>query len=434
VRPQIGAFLLITVIACGARSDLGDPLVHDAQADDAARGDATTDSPIDASIDAPAIEGGSDGFGVDGFEFDAGLDAAIPDGGPPLNWITYSNQRGCVVQKNGNVKCWGRALLGNGLSNDSASALSITGLGIPAIKVAMTAYVTCARLQDDSAWCWGSSPDGMLGSQNATYLSPVAMMALGNTVVDISVGTHHGCAVVLSGGVKCWGAGSDGELGNNQTSASIAPVDVIGLADKAVAVSVGGVFGCALLATGAVQCWGQNNSGQLGDGTETTSWTATKPVPGIMNAVALATGGAHTCVLTGAGGVKCWGDDAYGELGDNFYDGGSDPVSLVPVDVVGLSSGVTAITAYGFSTCAVLSNGSLKCWGRNLYGSLGDGTTIDRHTPVDVVGLQSNVINASLGSTAGCALMSNGGAKCWGDLAIIADAGTPKPVDVPGLP
>jgi alpha-tubulin suppressor-like RCC1 family protein len=236
--------------------------------------------------------------------------------------------------------------------------------------------------------------------------------------------------------VKCWGEGTEGDLGNGQTSMSLVPVDVVGLKGQAVAVSVTQISSCALLATGAVQCWGQNNTGELGDGTETSSSTAAKAVPGITDAVAIATGGAHTCVVTAGGAMKCWGDDAYGELGDNSFDGGDDPVSLVPVDVVGLNTGVKAITAGPFTTCAVRSNGAAMCWGRNdTYGSLGDGTTSNRHTPADVVGVQSNGLAISLGSLGACALMSNGGAKCWGYYYFNGpDSGSTTAVDVPGLP
>jgi alpha-tubulin suppressor-like RCC1 family protein len=107
---------------------------------------------------------------------------------------------------------------------------------------------------------------------------------------------------------------------------------------------------------------------------------------------------------------------------------------MVPVDVVGLGVGVTAATATSMLTCALLSSGAVKCWGANSDGALGDGTTIDRRTPVDVVGLSGNVVAVSVGALGGCALLDDGKARCWGWFGFTADGGSTVPVDVPGLP
>ncbi len=125
--------------------------------------------------------------------------------------------------------------------------------------------------------------------------------------------------------------------------------------------------------------------------------------------VAIAAGNAHTCALTAAGGVKCWGDNEFGRLGD-----GTTTRRITPVDVLGLGSGVKAIAAGTWHTCALTAAGGAQCWGMNLYGQLGDGSTMDRHTPVDVDGLGNGVVVIAPSGHHTCALTAAGGAKCWG--------------------
>jgi alpha-tubulin suppressor-like RCC1 family protein len=185
-------------------------------------------------------------------------------------------------------------------------------------------------------------------------------------------------------------------------------VDVNGLSSGVLAVTAGGYHTCALTSAGAVKCWGDNYWGALGDGTREN-----RPVPvnvvGLSSGVTAMTASGHTCALTSAGGVKCWGRNVSGQLGD-----GTTENRLVPVDVVGLSGGVTAITASGH-TCALTTSGAVKCWGSNSNGQLGDGTTENRPTPVDVSGLSSGVLAVTAGGYHTCALTSVGGVKCWGD-------------------
>jgi alpha-tubulin suppressor-like RCC1 family protein len=196
-------------------------------------------------------------------------------------------------------------------------------------------------------------------------------MGLQSGVVSISAGYHHTCAVTSAGAVKCWGSNLDGELGNGTKSTSYVPAAVTGLASGAVSVSAGQSHTCARLSSGGVKCWGYNAFGQLGNNTTTSSL-----VP-----VDVAAGGLHSCALLSSGDVKCWGRNQLGQLGNN-----SMVDSHVPVDAMWLASSVVAVSAGQDHTCVITTSGGAKCWGYNFRGQLGNNSFAHSNIPVDVVG------------------------------------------------
>jgi alpha-tubulin suppressor-like RCC1 family protein len=269
---------------------------------------------------------------------------------------------------------------------------------------------TCVLISNGGMKCWGFNHDGQLGNGEGSDRSrPVDVKGLTTGVKTMTAGWRHACAVTTGGGAKCWGNNHDGQLGDGTQIDRNIPQDVVGLLTRVTGIRAGERHTCALTAAGGVKCWGNNHDGQLGDGTRKDRVTPVDVTGLTTGVIAISTGWRHSCALTSAGGVKCWGNNHEGQLGD-----GTETDRLSPVDVTGLASGVTAITARWRHSCALTSAGGVKCWGGNHDGQLGDGTKHDRNSPVEVVGLTSGVKTIAAGWNHTCALTTAGSMKCWG--------------------
>ncbi|MDH3755064.1 MAG: hypothetical protein OEU32_14435 [Acidimicrobiia bacterium] len=325
--------------------------------------------------------------------------------------------------------------------NDAPSGAGSTLAG----RISTGGAHTCAVLDDATVRCWGLAPSGQLGYGNPDIIGddetpagfgPVKLGA-GRTATAISAGNGHTCALLDNGSVRCWGFGGDGRLGyanttdigDNESPASVGPVD-LGFGRTARAISAGDSHTCALLDNGTVRCWGRGSEGQLGYGN--TSSIGDNETPGAFGpvslgagrtAVAITAGTIHTCALLDNGTVRCWGFGGQGRLGygnTNSIGDNEAPAAAAPVN---LGSGRTAvaITAGGSHTCALLDNGTVRCWGDASSGQLGYGNTKDigdTETPANVgpvnLGAGRTAVAITAGSAQTCALLDNGSVRCWG--------------------
>ena len=261
------------------------------------------------------------------------------------------------------------------------------------------------------------------------------MVGLTSGVVAIGAGGFDSCALTTAGGVKCWGGNPEGQLGDGSTTPHIFPGDVSGLLTGVRAIAVGGSTSARSPRRGGAKCWGRNLNGQVGDNSNSPRLTPAD-VFGLTSGVAAISAGAwHTCALMSGGYLKCWGYNSSGQLGNGDASGASQ---LAPVDVVGLGNLVAAISAGGNHTCARTAGGNVACWGDGFYGELGDGTGTSGPLPVGVSGFSTNgVAKVGLGESHTCALTLAGGVKCWGfnnqgELGNNSTAGSLAPVDVTG--
>jgi alpha-tubulin suppressor-like RCC1 family protein len=417
--------------ACAAASDCASPACDGEPLD-------CGEPPVPACISATTLRvqsaagtcaAGACSHGQTDTEYPAGCSTA-----PRPASLSAGSYHTCAVDSGGALRCWGSdgwQALGDNGANGSQNAVptTVTDLSSGVVAVAAGDGRTCAVTTSGSLLCWGVK----LGTQDdpGTVWKPKIVPGLSPGVVAV---TTNGvwCALTLAGALECWGANDKGELGNGTTTNSEVPVSVTGLSSGVVAGAAGAAHACALTVTGAVKCWGHNDLGQLGNGTTTDS-PAPLDVPGLPSGVvALSASHGHTCALTAAGAVTCWGF-----ILEKPDQSGATKSSTSPVAVTGLPSGVVAISAGHAHACALTAGGAVVCWGYNGLGQLGNGTTDDSWVPVGVAGLASGVVAISAGGRHTCARLATGALRCWGDNTY-GQLGNPGgsslvPVDVMGF-
>ena len=326
----------------------------------------------------------------------------------------------CEIVESGTVDCASATQYGNFLPHEVVAFPNLSPLtGATQLTAGSAA---CALLEGGTVDCWGDNSygeGGNGGTQTSPYDYPVQVSNLSNAV-QVSTGGTHTCALISGCAVDCWGSNDFGQLGDNSTQSSLVPVQVQGLSGAAQ-IATGYGHTCALLSNGTVDCWGLNEFGQVGNDSA-TNVLSPAPVQGLTDVTQISAGQEDTCALRSDGTVECWGDDTYGQLGIPQtwnWDGGTNSASLVPSPVGGLSD-VVQISAGGIHTCALLSSGSVECWGDNTFGELGNGGLVSTVTP-SIVGGLSGVTGISSGFNSSCAITTRGTFNCWGT----GDPGTP---------
>lgn len=347
--------------------------------------------------------------------------ATTPNLGVPTNVTALSENiktistgydHTCVLTTSNSVNCWGRnefGQLGDGSTLHQHSPVSIT-LALPPINaIAMGKNHTCVLTNAGSVKCWGKNELGQLGDGTmVNRAAPTDVTGLSANVSAITAGDHHTCAVTNAGGVKCWGKNEFGQLGNQSTMNSAVPIDVYELSISVRSVNAGENHTCALMNDGWVKCWGRNNVGQLGDDSQTDRLRPVALSNMSNNVSAISVGGTHSCLLTNDENVKCWGNNNYGQLGDGTFENRE-----VARDIYPLQTRVRAITAGDTHTCALLTSG-LKCWGRNHLGQLGNGKNTSSNLPVDVLDITGEAAIINAGGSHTCVLIDANTPKCWG--------------------
>ncbi len=306
--------------------------------------------------------------------------------------------------------------LGNGTTTSSTVPVAVssplTGNGVTAIS---GGYEHGLAIQNGAAYAWGYNSTGQLGNGTTTNSSvPVAVSGLGSGVTAVSGGYNYSLAI-QNGAVLAWGDNSTGELGNGTTTQSNVPVAVVGLGSGSgvTAISAGRHHGMAIQ-NGAAVAWGDNTYGELGNNSTNQS-NVPVAVSGLGSGVTAVFAGEYASLAIRNGAAYAWGNNQDGELGNGTTDGSNQNPALVPVAVLNLSTGVTSV-AGGFLFSLAVQNGNVFSWGNNSTGQLGNGTTTNTNTPgqVDPADLK-NIIAVVAGTSSSYALSSDGSLWVWGN-------------------
>jgi len=333
-----------------------------------------------------------------------------------VNEIALGETQSCYVDNDANktMYCWGGdncfrdggctgPIVPDGVANDNNTLVPIA-VGVDNVtSLSISQHLTCALLGDKSVQCWGVNQRGSLGTTSGQLLD-------GSQVYEaygLGVGSQHGMVVLDNGTLLAWGYGGFGQLGEGGTTWATNRIAYPNI-DNVSQISGGNYFSCALIKDKTIKCWGKNNDGQIGDGT-TTNATSPTSVLNLSNMNKVSAGGNHACAVADNGTVWCWGRGDGGKLGN-----GADSDSSVPVQVSGISTAIDVSTS-DLVNCAILSDRTVQCWGGNGDGQLGNGTTGgSSNVPVAVSGLTS-VAKIASGFRHNCAIRTDNTVWCWGD-------------------
>jgi alpha-tubulin suppressor-like RCC1 family protein len=297
-------------------------------------------------------------------------------GGIDINWRSHS----CAL-RGGQVYCWGynaQGQVGDGSTEIRARPTEVAEID-DASWIGVGGRHTCAARESGEVWCWGHDDFGQVGdgAGETMHALPVRTNSI-SSAVQVVAGLQHSCVRVVAGEVFCWGDNESGQLGDGTNDSRDAPVS-IGLR-VVTDIDAGSRHSCAVMNDATVRCWGTNNVGQLGQGPSGPA-SSNRPleVMGLADVVDVATGAGMTCARQSGGQLLCWGGNVQGQTGT----GPGSVDGPTPVMEIGDAIALDLGNDHG---CVIRESGQLWCWGRNQYGRLGDGTTEDRFSPVAILG------------------------------------------------
>lgn len=360
--------------------------------------------------------------------------------------IEVGHYHSCGINLDNLAYCWGgntRGQLGANSVIDYSypfavnTASGISGLyNMTVISIDAGDRFSCVKASDNNAYCWGQNDNGQIGDNSWSQRNaPVAVNITSasalyqKTVKDISVGFWHVCVIANEDNkVYCWGYNYEGELGigtsgsGNDKNLPVAVITAGSPMDgkNIAAISAGGYHTCAVDTVGVAYCWGQNDFGQLGNGTSGGISAAPVQVTGALSGkvvVSISAGRKHTCAVTTESKAYCWGINLDGQLGINST---SPSYSPVEINMTGALSGKTVKSIYAgfYHVCAIASDDKAYCWGDSLDGQLGNDTTNDSLVPVAVYTngalFNKTITSMSVGSGHTCAISSDNRTYCWG--------------------
>jgi alpha-tubulin suppressor-like RCC1 family protein len=350
-------------------------------------------------------------------------DATMPGADRHYIDVATGGQHTCAIAEDLSAYCWGRGAdgeLGTGTTSDEMFPAAVnTTLRFK--KITAGAAHTCAIATDDRAYCWGWNVFYQIGDSTTTQRLTPSPVAFDLKYKDISAGDHHTCGVTTDSKVYCWGYNRFGQAGNGSTQVTIYPVQVTNDL-RAATVSAGGHHTCTISNAGGAYCWGSNEMGQLGIGSDRAFSADPTAVVGGAQFGMVDAGSDHTCAVDIALLAYCWGDNEFGQLGDQgvWRNGLAGPAT--PVRVFNFEN-VESISAGTDHTCAINGNGRMWCWGRGTYGQLAIGTSSDHAVAQPVVfqpGVQNQTdylrfVKAATGGLTHACGLGEGVVFCWGN-------------------
>ena len=314
----------------------------------------------------------------------------------------------CTLGEDGTARCWGanaNGQLGDGGSDDRAAPAPVAG-GLAFRSLSVGHGHSCGVTAAGAVHCWGRNGYGELGDGSTSNRAEPVLVGGETSFTTVAAGTNHTCALTGDGEAYCWGLNGSGQLGVAAGSPSGTPVRVP--ADTEFESIVAGVdHTCALASNGRATCWGSNDFGELGDSTRVLGAAQPGEVTGGRRFEMISAGSNRTCGVTSGGDAYCWGNNNFGALGD-----GTEERRGGPTEVSG-GHDFSAISAGAVHTCALTEDGEAYCWGLNTFGQLGDGTTTNRLEPVAVAGGHT-FESIAAGNYGACAVTGAGEVYCWG--------------------